>query len=414
MSVIFERTLYVGVDSGGGEPIAPVGILRLARHGVVESGEFAYGQRYLQSPQASALNPNYLPLRSASFALPERRIRDGGALPLTFRDALPDSWGRRLLEAQFGRTLPDIDVLLLTNADRVGAMVFAEQLPIQSELSVTDLISLDELADAVHQLEYSLEITPEMKRLLQRGGTLGGARPKATFIHDKVRWMAKFPARGDEYDVELLEAATLTFARRCGIEVSEFFVQPLHAGNALLLRRFDRQGPLAAERRIHFLSASALLDVPYESSGGSYVEFAQTLRCVSADPVRDLQQLYLRMVFNLVIDNSDDHVKNHGVLFAGNKGYLLSPAFDLVPQLTNIGYQQLAIFPGKFESHIDLAREAAPYFGISQDKANKIIADIICKCEAEFGEILSGLGANRMLVERVRVCLQKQTRLISQ
>lgn len=411
--MIFERTLYVGVDSGVDEPIAPVGILKLARHGVVESGEFAYGQRYLQSPDASALNPNYLPLRSASFALPERRIRDGGALPLTFRDALPDSWGRRVLEAQFGRTLPDIDVLLLTNADRVGAMVFAEQLPIQSEFSVVDLISLDDLADAVHQLEFSMEITPEMKRLLQCGGTLGGARPKATFIHDKVRWMAKFPARGDEYDVEVLEASTLTLARRCGIEVSEFFVQPLHTGHALLLRRFDRQGPLAAERRIHFLSASALLDVPYESSGGSYVEFAQTLRCVSADPVRDLYQLYLRMVFNLVIDNSDDHVKNHGVLLAGNKGCLLSPAFDLVPQLTNIGYQQLAIFPGKFESHIDLAREAAPHFGISQDKANKIIADMISKCEAEFGEILSGLGANKILVDRGVLCLQKQKMLIS-
>jgi serine/threonine-protein kinase HipA len=230
MSVIFERTLYVGVDSGVDEPIAPVGILKLARHGVVESGEFAYGQRYLQSPDASALNPNYLPLRSASFALPERRIRDGGALPLTFRDALPDSWGRRVLEAQFGRTLPDIDVLLLTNADRVGAMVFAEQLPIKSEFSVVDLISLDDLADAVHQLEFSMEITPEMKRLLQRGGTLGGARPKATFIHDKVRWMAKFPARGDEYDVEVLEASTLTLARRCGIEVSEFFGDSIGRG----------------------------------------------------------------------------------------------------------------------------------------------------------------------------------------
>ena len=412
--MIFERTLYVGMDSGAGEPIVPAGILKLLRHGVLESGEFAYGQRYLQSVQAAPLNPNYLPLQSVSFALPERRIRDGGALPLTFRDALPDSWGRRVLEAQYGNTLSDIDVLLLTNADRVGAMVFAERLPIQSELSITDLISLDELADAVHQLEYSMEMTSAMKRLLQRGGTLGGARPKAAFIHDDARWMAKFPARGDEYDVEVLEAATLTLARQCGIEIPEFFVQPIYTGHALLLRRFDRQGTLTAEQRIHFLSASALLDVPYESSGGSYVEFAHMLRCVSADPARDLHQLYLRMVFNLVIDNSDDHVKNHGVLFAGNKGCLLSPAFDLVPQLTNMGYQQLAIFPGQFESHLDLARDAAPHFGISLDKANIIIADIINKCEAEFGNILRGLGANKMLIDRGALCLKKQKMLISQ
>lgn len=412
--MISERTLYVGVESNAGAPIAPVGILKLARRGVVESGEFAYGQRYLQSPQACALNPDYLPLQSASFALSERRIRDGGALPLTFRDALPDSWGRRVFEAQYGNRLSDIDVLLLTNADRVGAMVFAEHLPIQSDLSVVDLISLDALADAARQLEFAMEITPAMKRLLQRGGTLGGARPKATFIHDAFRWMAKFPARGDEYDVEILEAATLNLARKCGIEVPDFFVQPLHVGHALLLRRFDRLGPVGAEQRIHYLSASALLDVPYESSGGSYVKFAQTLRCVSADPAHDLQQLYRRMVFNLSIDNSDDHVKNHGVLRKGNKGYLLSPAFDLVPQLSNLGYQQLPILPGRFDSSLDLAREVTPHFGISLDEANGIVDEILKTIRTDYSEILRGQGADEMLIERACECLKKQAALIAQ
>lgn len=410
--MISERTLYVGVESDVGAPVVPMGILKLSRRGVIESGEFAYGRRYLQSPQAWALNPNYLPLRSTSFALPERRIRDGGALPLTFRDALPDSWGRRVLEAQHGNSLTDIDVLLLTNADRVGAMVFAERLFIQSDASVIDLISLEVLADAVRQLEFAMEITPAMKRLLQHGGTLGGARPKATFIHDEFRWMAKFPARGDECDVEILEAATLDLARQCGIAVPQFFVQPLHIGHALLLRRFDRLGPVGDEQRIHFLSASALLDVPYESSGGSYVEFAQTLRCVSADPACDLHQLYRRMVFNLAIDNSDDHVKNHGVLCAGKKGYLLSPAFDLVPQLSNLGYQQLPILPGRFDSNLDLAREAAPHFGISLIEANAIINEIVKTVLVYCGVVLRAQGADKMLIERVCECFKKQNGII--
>ncbi len=411
--MISERTLYVGVESSVGAPIAPMGILKLARRGVIESGEFAYGQRYFQSPQAWALNPNYLPLQSASVALPERRLRDGGALPLTFRDALPDSWGRRVLEAQYGNRLSDIDVLLLTNADRVGAMVFSAHLPIQSDLSVIDLISLDALADAVRQLEFAMEITPAMKRLLQRGGTLGGARPKATFIHDAFRWMAKFPARGDEYNVEILEAATLNLARQCGITVPQFFVQPLHIGHALLLRRFDRQGSVGDEQRIHFLSASALLNVPYESSGGSYIEFAQTLRCVSADPARDLHQLYRRMVFNLAIDNSDDHVKNHGVLRAGNKGYLLSPAFDLVPQMSNLGYQQLPILPGRFDANLDLAREAAPHFGISLIEANALINEIVKTVRDSYEDALREQGADKMLIERACECMKKQAGLIA-
>jgi serine/threonine-protein kinase HipA len=248
---------------------------------------------------------------------------------------------------------------------------------------------------------------------LQRGGTLGGARPKATFIHEALRWMAKFPARGDEYDVEILEAATLALARQCGIEVPQFFVQPIHVGHALLLRRFDRPGTLENEQRIHFLSASALLDVPYESSGGSYVELAQTLRFISADPAQDLHQLYRRLIFNLVIDNSDDHVKNHGVLRVSNKGYRLSPAFDLVPQLNNIGYQQLAILPGRFESHLDLAREAAQHFGISLDAANAIIEEISTIVRTTYHDMLSELGADKLLIDRVRDCMKKQAGLIA-
>ena len=116
--MISERTLYVGVESRVGAPIVPVGILKLARRSVVESGEFAYGKQYLQSTQAEPLNPNYLPLRSASFALAERRIRDGGALPLTFRDALPDSWGRKVLEAQYGNALSGVfDINLRKGSD---------------------------------------------------------------------------------------------------------------------------------------------------------------------------------------------------------------------------------------------------------------------------------------------------------
>lgn len=411
--MIFERSLYVGLASEPQMPVVPVGMLKLARRGVVESGEFAYGRRYLQLPEADALNPDFLPLQDASFVLPERRIRDGGALPLTFRDALPDSWGRKVLEAQHGKPLADVDVLLMTNADRVGAMVFSENLPLQADAPAIELIELETLAEAVRRLEFAMEITPAMQRLLQRGGSLGGARPKATFIHDDQRWIAKFPAHGDAYNVEIVEAATLALAQHCGIDVAPFFLHPLQHGHALLLRRFDRQGKIGRERRMHYLSASALLDVPYESSGGSYAEFAQMLRRISNNPAHDLAQLYRRMIFNLVVDNSDDHVKNHGVLHVGKGQYRLAPAFDLVAQLSNIGYQQLPILPGRFEAHLDLARAAAPQFGLSLLQADAIIGLISSAAQTDFSTLLATHGADHKLCERVRESVARQIRLIA-
>lgn len=412
MSVISNRNIYIGIVLEPSQEVIPAGFLKLVRRGSVESAEFAYGRRYLELPIAIAFNPDHIPLTANSMSIPERRIRDGGALPLTFRDALPDSWGRRLLEAQHGKMLDDIDALLMTNADRIGAMVFSESLPIQSIPAEENIASLEELSEAVHRLELSQEITAEMRRLLHRGGTLGGARPKATFIHENQRWIAKFPAMGDDHDVELLEISILNLAEKCGIEVSSAILEKIPKGHALLLRRFDREGFIGNERCIHYLSASALLNVPYESSGGSYIELAQVLRRISVDPKRDLDQLYRRMVFNLIIDNNDDHVKNHGVLHAEKGKYRLAPAFDLVMQLNNIGYQELAIKPGYNLSSIKLAKEAAPHFGINENSVEEIIKSIEKIVDDELIKIVQRYGGNNQLIERVMKCLERQRDMI--
>lgn len=407
-----ERKVYVGLALEPEQEVTAVGLLKLVRRGVVESGEYAYGKRYLASPIAFALNQDYMPLKDEPMSIFERRLRDGGALPLTFRDALPDSWGRLVLEAQHGRKLDDIDALLMTNADRVGAMVFSEILPIESNTPEINLVALEDMAEAVRRLELSMEVTPEMRRLLQRGGTLGGARPKATFIHENKRWIAKFPAQGDDHDVELLELCILKLATMCGIDVAPAKLEKIPHGHALLLRRFDREGNIDNERRIHYLSVSALLNVPYESNGGSYVELAQTLRRISINPAHDLEQLFRRMVFNLMIDNTDDHVKNHGVLYVGNGQYRLAPAFDLVMQLTNMGYQELAIKPGNNNSKISLAKEAAPHFGINEQTTEKIIQSINKTVNDELISIISNHGGDNNLIERVRVCLERQNIMI--
>lgn len=308
--------------------------------------------------------------------LPARRIRDGGAMPLTLRDALPDSWGRKVLEVQQGQALSDLDALLLTNEDRVGAMVFSESLPIAVEPPPAGLLSLQDLAEASRRIEAGMDVTPRMRQLL-RGGSLGGARPKATFVHEGRRHIAKFSSRGDDVDMEVVEAATMGMAMACGITVPPLSLVPLTVGHALLLERFDRTGPLANEHRFHYLSASALLDVPYESSGGSCVELAQLLRRLSAKPEQDVTELFRRMVFNLVVGNNDDHVKNHGMLHQGRGMWRLAPAFDLVAQLgSHTGYQELAILPGKHASSLSAAREAAPHFGLTPARADEVIRHI--------------------------------------
>ena len=158
-----ESSLYVGFAQRRGEEALPVGLLKLARRRVMESGEFAYGRRYLAAPAPLPLNPEHLPLRDATFVLPAQRVRDGGALPLTLRDALPDSWGRKVLEVQQGRPLSDVEALLLTNEDRVGAMVFAAELPIRSEPPATEALSLDDLPQSISEVY----LTPDQNGAIQ-------------------------------------------------------------------------------------------------------------------------------------------------------------------------------------------------------------------------------------------------------
>jgi serine/threonine-protein kinase HipA len=409
-NAISESSLYVGVHLPTEPPAAPVpaALLRLERSNLQESGHFAYGLGYLERPDAMALNPLHLPLQREPFRLKPRLLRDGGALPLTIKDALPDAWGVRVLTQQLGGRLPSgREQLLLTNQDRVGAMVFSEnrEMPPSLELPHDDL---EQLAEAVRRLQYDMEIPKPLQRLLLRGGSLGGARPKASFTHDNALWLAKFPAAGDPLDVQTLEAVAFALAARCGIEVPPCLTLPIGRGEtAFLSCRFDRYGDNAHGRR-HFLSASALLDIPYESSAGSYVDFARVLRRLSQRPKADLEQLYRRLLFNLLIDNSDDHLKNHGMLALNGDRYVLSPAFDLVPQLTNLGYQMLSIDGSTQESSLELAIQSAAHFDLSADRAKAILKEM---AEVVYGQwwLQPGLtNTPDALRQRLQACLARQ------
>lgn len=408
-----ERTLYTGILLSDTTEAVPAAIVKVRREGQFESSSLAYGRNYLNRAGSTAINPATLPLQNTTFLTDSRRLRDGGGLPLTLQDALPDTWGRLVLQAtNQWQQVDDIDALLQTNHDRVGALVFhtnpeMTQLPLAVEAH-----SLSDLAKAAHGLEFGMEVPDKLRRLLRQGGSLGGARPKASLWTKHGLWLAKFPARDDEVDVQLLEAATLSLAAACGIRVPEFRVDKIGKVNAILLRRFDRPGTHPAGPRIHYLSAAAFTDSPYEGNSGSYVKLAETLRIHGSDVARDLEQLFRRMVFNMLIDNSDDHVKNHGVLHSGNNRYRLSPAFDLVPQLTNLGYTGMAIANEQSDANLQVALNHAPQFGLDLTRANEIISTLRSTLR-EWKPFFEKMGADVKLLKRVSACFERQNALVT-
>lgn len=396
-----------------GEAVAtPVGQLLVARHGVMEESVFTYGERYRNHPDAMALNPAFMPVAQVVFETPPCRIRDGGTLSLTIRDALPDAWGELVLRCQNDwQPLTPTDMLLLTNEDRAGAMVFS---PAGSEVPPPVPLPpyrLEDLADAAQRLVFDMEVPKSLRRLLLKGGSLGGARPKVALVHRDEAWIAKFSARDDEVDVPLLEFCTLRLAERCGIRVPACELVRMGKQHVLLLRRFDRPGLAVSGLRTHYLSAAAFTDSPYASDKGSYVALAQQLRRHGSGVKRDLSELFRRLVFNLLIDNSDDHVKNHGVLHVGSNRYALSPAFDLVPQLSNLGYMGMAITEGNNVPHLDGALAATSHFGLSQEEGAKIIADVRASVSG-WCEVFVAAGADAGLLRRVESTFVRQAKLV--
>jgi serine/threonine-protein kinase HipA len=290
---------------------------------------FRYTPDYLADTRAFALDPAALPLSEQEF---HGKQLDTPLLAL--EDALPDDWGRRLLILRHGllRGRQSEPHLLQALAGQgLGALGFYP--PSQSpggEANAAALLELKALLNAAQRLEREVGtpvIDDTTRSLLAAGSSPGGARPKA-LVHDaENQWIAKFPSRRDDVDMVGLEAASLELARLAGLDVPDFrLVELSDSRRVLLVKRFDLtpQGG-----RLHMLSFRALL----QASGYyvlRYVDLIAALRQHSAQPEEDVPRLYRQMVFNALLGNTDDHLKNFWLLADGN-GYRLSPAFDLLP-----------------------------------------------------------------------------------
>ena len=350
-----------------GDPALPrlVGDLGLAAGGRAVSLRYAAG--WLQS--GFALSED-LPLSSDLF-VPRDKDCAAGAVD----DARPDRWGERVIR-KFEATprLSILEFLLFAGDDRYGALGISQSSDAYKPWSrgpAPNLDSLQEMAEIVRKV-LANEAVPELqRRLVQPGASLGGARPKSLINIDGEPWLVKF-SEGEEIDTPLIEHATLALARSCGLAVAMTRALPLESGNAIAVRRFDRVGAA----RLHAMSAHVALRAAGEEYG--YPQLAQLLRRLApADAIRSQQhQLFRRMVFNILIDNTDDHEKNHALLRQADGHYLLSPAFDVVPSAQGLGYQAMQIGDQANESTLVNALSQARQFGLKPDAARAVIKDV--------------------------------------
>ena len=318
----------------------------------------------------------------------------------TFADSSPDRWGRLLMRrrleraqraGQVGRAvrLHESDYLLgVHDAYRSGALRFrlddaGDFLDDRHGAAAPPFVQLRELEAASLALERDADNTAAaaddwLRLLIAPGGSLGGARPKASVVDPEGHlWIAKFPSVRDEHDVGAWELVVQTLAKGCGLAVPPSLARKFASRqHTFLVKRFDR----TPAGRLHFASAMTLtgrLDGDDASTGASYLEVARVLMDQGASTVADLRELWSRIVFNMLVSNTDDHLRNHGFILVPGKGWRLSDAYDMNPVPESTGLK-LNVSEADNALDLDLARSVAPYFRVS----NKLAEEIVLRTKA--------------------------------
>ena len=313
-----------------------------------------------------------------------------------FADASPDRWGRFLMRRRLEREqraghvaqsvrLHESDYLLgVHDAFRLGALRFrlddvGEFLDNRHDVAAPPFVSLRKLEAASLAIERDEDNTEEeadawLRMLIAPGGSLGGARPKASVVDQHGHlWIAKFPSVRDEHDVGAWELVVQTLALGCGLRVPESQVRRFaHPHHTYLVRRFDRTN---AGRRWHFASAMTLTghkDGDDASTAASYLEIARVLVDHGAQTNTDLRELWSRIVFNVLVSNADDHLRNHGFILLPGQGWRLSEAFDMNPAPAALGLT-LNISETDNALDLELVRSVAPFFRVRAKTADEIV-----------------------------------------
>jgi serine/threonine-protein kinase HipA len=387
------KSIAVYADWDGLDAPLKLGVLEAHAGGAREIFQFAFEDAVLAHPQVREwpLDPHLGPYAGRQY--PAVGMPNFGL----FLDSSPDRWGRLLMDRRLERQqragtvartvrLLESDYLLgVHDAHRLGALRFRPNdegpfVDAAAREATPPFVRLRELEAASRAIEADgddARIDDWLRLLIAPGASLGGARPKASVVDPAgALWIAKFPSVRDTYDVAAWEIVVATLAQACGIDVPPARIERFGAGyHTFLVRRFDRT---PAGRRIHFASALTMTgrtDGADAATGASYLEIAEVLIRHGARTEADLVQLWRRIVFNMCVSNTDDHLRNHGFLFEPRAGWRLAPAFDVNP--TPYGdHLTLNVTERDNVKDLALALDVAPLFRIEAAEARSIVDSI--------------------------------------
>ncbi len=373
------ETIEVHIDYEGETRL--VGLCRYIakRHG--QSSLFEYDESWLNNSNAFSIDPANLPLLPGLMHFTSEK----SALPGPLRDTAPDRWGQQLIRRAFrksgeARSLSEIDYLLaITDKTRIGALRYRREGEDTfdhdiGQYRVPPLISLPALINAADAVQTNTETAEDLRLLLNEGSPLGGARPKSS-VQDKDGSLAiaKFPKHDDDRSITHGEVLAMTLARKANLNVADARLENVMGRSVALITRFDRDG----DQRIPFLSAMSLLGLN-DGDEATYTDIAEIIRSYSREPTADLHELWRRIVFNVLASNLDDHLRNHAFLYDGDGRWRLSPAYDLNPVPIEVKARELSTWISEEgpDASLELALNAAKYFGLKEDQANIIIEEV--------------------------------------
>ena len=372
-------TVEIYIDQG--VETVPLGICRYVAKRRGQSSVFEYDSRWLERKNAFAVDPQNLPLQTG----PIYTSSEKSALPGAMRDSAPDRWGQLLIKRAFRkareeRALSEIDYLFaITDLTRIGALRYRREgeSDFDHDLGhyrVPPLIQLPALVNAADAVQTNTETAQDLKLLLNAGSPLGGARPKSAVVdEDGSLAIAKFPKLDDDRSIPHGEVLALVLARKAGLKVPDARLLAVADRPVALIKRFDRRG----NQRVPFLSAMSLLGLN-DGDDATYTDIAESIRMYSSEPIVDLHELWRRVVFNVLIGNLDDHLRNHGFLYDRDDKWRLSPVYDLNPVPREEKARELTTWISEEGPDADLgqARRAAKFFALKDEQAEVIIGEV--------------------------------------
>ena len=407
-----QKKIYVYDAFSFNEP-ALLGCLFVDAAKGKETYSFEYDENWLKN------NPYSAPIDPDLMAYGGRQYPTNNSIFGLFADASPDRWGRVLMmkkerivaekESRKPRKLYDSDFLLgVYDETRMGGLRFklepdGEFLSNDKETATPPWATLRTLEEASRQFE-SDEISLNEKwlnQLLRPGSSLGGARPKATVVDTEGQlWIAKFPSQNDENNTGAWEKVASDLAKLCGLNVPDSKLETFSKlGSTFLVKRFDRNG----EKRIHFASAMTLLgktDGSSAADGSGYLDLVSFIKSNGSRPAADLLELWKRIVFNMAVSNTDDHLRNHAFILEKN-GWRLSPLYDVNP----VPYgDELSLNINEDDNRISirLAVETAQYFGIDEAEAKRLAEEITDIVKNNWEKLAIRYGISRSKIEDMR------------